>query len=223
MIKYYYEDKYTKIILGDCQDYVTEIENSDLLLTDPPYGIGEASNSNKSRGNLTISKDYGCEDWDDKPIAMQLMQSWIDKTKYQIIFGGNYYQLPPTKCWLIWDKVNYGTDFADIEMAWTNLNHAARLYQFQWNGMLQGDMKHKDFRYHPTQKPTSVMKWCLGQVKDQRKLINLNSVIDPFMGAGTTLVACKQMNINCIGIERMEIYAEAAAKRLSQEVLDLGI
>jgi hypothetical protein len=219
----FYADSWTCIILGDCKDYINHISGTEALVVDPPYGIGEARNDNASRGGLAVSKDYGRDNWDDKTVDMTLLQAWINKTKYQIIFGGNYYPLPPTKCWLVWDKVNYGTDFADFEMAWTNLNHAARLYQFQWNGMLQGDMKHKDFRFHPTQKPTSVMKWCIGQIKDQRKQIKIESIIDPFCGSGTTLVAAKQMNIRSIGIEKIEKYAEAAAKRLSQEVMELGI
>jgi DNA modification methylase len=217
-MKPYYQDDSVTIYNADCRDVLPELNKVDLLLTDPPYGIGEAKGKNKSRGNLAISKDYGSADWDDKPIESVLLDKLRDKCRTQIIFGGNYYDLPPTSCWLIWDKVNGLTDFADCEMAWTNMKIATRLYRYTWNGMLQENMKNKEIRFHPTQKPLPLMKWCIGKVDTE-----VNTILDPFMGSGTTLRASKDLGKKAIGIEISEEYCEIAAKRMSQLVMNLEL
>ena len=133
----------------------------------------------------------------------------------QIIFGGNYYNLPPTSCWLIWDKDNGVTDFADAEMAWTNMPKAVRLIRWRWNGMLQQrGGQDKEPRQHPTQKPLPVMRWCIQQAPD-----DVVTILDPFMGSGTTLRAAKDLSRKAIGIEIEERYCETAANRLAQGVL----
>lgn len=186
-----------------------------MVLTDPPYGINEIKN-NPSRGKLAVSKDYGLGEWDIEPISKELLSLVRSKGYKQIIFGGNYYELPPAKCWFVWDKENFGTDFADCELAWTNLNKAVRIFRFRWAGMLQGDMKNKEIRYHPTQKPVALMKWCILQAG-----ADIEPVLDPFMGSGSTLFAAKQLNRKCIGIEIKEKYCEIAADRCRQMVFDL--
>src|SRR5882762_4915097 len=100
----------------------------DLLLTDPPFGIGEARGKNKSRTNLAVAKDYGISDWDDEPPSESDIWWMRSLAKHQIIFGGNYFHLPPSSCWLVWDKINSG-DFADCELAWTNLDKAVRIFR----------------------------------------------------------------------------------------------
>jgi DNA modification methylase len=214
MTPYYDKDGIT-IYHGDCRDILPSLEPVDLVLTDPPYGIGEAAGKNKSRGALATAKDYGNDAWDDAPITQDLMACVLAAGSTQIIFGGNYYDLPPTSCWLIWDKENGGNDFADCEMAWTNMSKAARLLRWRWHGMLQGDMKAKEYRYHPTQKPVPVMRWCLEQAGSAM------TILDPFMGSGTTLRAAKDLGRKAIGIEIEERYCEIAAQRLAQEVLGL--
>lgn len=186
----------------------------DLLLTDPPYGIGEAAGKNKSRGLLAASKDYGNANWDDTPPSRWLLEQAIDKAKYAIVFGGNYFGLPPSSCWLVWDKDNGATDFADCELAWTNMPTAVRRVRWRWQGMLQENMADKEPRFHPTQKPEAVMAWCLTKAPD-----GVRTVLDPWMGSGTTLVAAKKAGLTAIGIEREEKYCEIAAKRLAQGVL----
>lgn len=215
-MKPYYQDDWCTIYHGDCREILPHLDKVDLVLTDPPYGIGEAAGKNKRRGNLAIAKDYGDLTWDDKPVAIDLIQAIIDKAIKAIIFGGNYYPLPPSSCWLIWDKENGTNDFADCELAWTNLQQAVRLRRHQWNGMLR---KGQEQRNHPTQKPLDLMKWCIVQA-DKREKCEL--ILDPFMGSGTTLVAAKNLNRKSIGIELEEKYCEIAAKRLSQEVLNFG-
>ena len=192
------------------------IPRFDLLLTDPPYGIGEARGKNKSRGNVAEARDYGVSAWDDQP-AHEALALARRLCRWSVIFGGNYYDLPPTSCWLVWDKENGSNDFADCELAWTNLNKAVRRLTYRWNGMLQEPGCERTFREHPTQKPEAVMRWALMNAP-----VDVKTVLDPFMGSGTTLVACKRLNRACVGIEREERYCEIAAKRLQQGALAFG-
>jgi DNA modification methylase len=190
----------------------------DLLLTDPPYGIGERSRKADTRirkngrgtGKGNYITDYGKHDWDVLP-SKWIIDCAIEKCKLAIVWGGNYFQLPPSRCWLVWDKENSG-DFADCEIAWTNLPKAVRIYKHLWNGMIR---KHQEVRFHPTQKPQDVMSWCIAQAGE------VSTILDPFAGSGTTLVAAKLRNIKSTGIEREERYCEIIANRLSQEVLSL--
>ncbi len=187
----------------------------DLVLTDPPYGIGEAAGKNKSRGLLATSKDYGNEKWDDERPHADFFKEMLRVSKHQIIFGGNYFadMLPPSQRWLVWDKNNGATDFADCELAWTSYDKAVRRLKFKWQGMLQEDMKHKEIRQHPTQKPVEVIRWCLSLCPESQ------SILDPFMGSGTTLVAAKYLGRNATGIEISPKYCEIARKRLAQDSL----
>ena len=214
MIKPYYQDDYVTLYHGDCRDILPHLEPVDLVLTDPPYGIGEAAGVNKSRSKLAIAKDYGDDNWDNKPIAQDLINQLI--TQPAIVFGGNYYTMPASSCWLVWDKHITG-DFADCELAWTNLPGAVRKIDYLWNGCMK---KRPEQRWHPTQKPLDVMKWCISQADIKLKKA-VASILDPFAGAGTTLRAAKDMNRKSIGIEREQKYCDVIVQRLRQEVLPL--
>ena len=122
---------------GDCMDVLPTLERVDAVITDPPYGIGESSAKVASRGKLASPKDYGHFDWDKTAPAQEVIDSMLGLSKYQAIFGGNYFNLPPTSCWLVWDKQNGSNDFADCELAWTNWPKAVRLMQWRWNGMIR--------------------------------------------------------------------------------------
>lgn len=207
--------------LGDCLDPVTGLaslgdKSVDAVVTDPPYGIGEARGKNKSRSNygpggragggaLIKATDYGVSDWDDQPAPPEAIEHIRRISKWQVIFGGNYFVLPPSKCWLVWDKVNSG-DFADAELAWTNLPKAVRLIRFMWNGMLRAEPGE---RVHPTQKPVTVMEWAIRQLPEG------TTIVDPFAGSGTTGVAAIRMGRNFIGWEKDPKYHAIAMKRLS--------
>lgn len=222
MIKPYYQDDYVTLYHGDCRDILPHLEPVDLVLTDPPYGIGEAAGANKSRGKpiggkgkgFVPAKDYGDDNWDNEPIAQDLIDQLI--TQPAIVFGGNYYDMPASSCWLVWDKHITG-DFADCELAWTNLPGAVRKIDYLWNGCMK---KRPEQRWHPTQKPLDVMKWCIAQADTKLKK-TVASILDPFAGAGTTLRAAKDMNRKSIGIEREQKYCDVIVKRLRQEVLPL--
>ena len=207
----YYSDDAVTIYHGDCAAIAPQLGAFDLLCTDPPYGIGEARGRNKSRSKLAKSKDYGDAAWDDAPPESWLLDMLRARSRFQIIFGGNYFSLPPSNCWLVWDKENGENDFADCELAWTNFPSAVRRKRHRWHGMLR---EGNEERLHPTQKPLAVMSWALSLCPERPA-----TVIDPFMGSGTTLRACKDLGIRCVGIEREERYCEIAAQRMGQAVL----
>jgi site-specific DNA-methyltransferase (adenine-specific)/modification methylase len=196
------------LYLGDCSEILPTLDKMDAVVTDPPYGIGESAGKNKSRGNLAVAKDYGNDDWDISPISDDLMKSVVGAGRNAIVFGGNYYAMPPTKCWLIWDKENTG-DFADAELAWTNLNKAVRLKRYMWNGMLRANKEPRGD--HPTQKPIGIMEWCISHLPE-----GTQTILDPFMGSGTTGVACMNLQRKFVGIEREQKYFDIACKRIEQ-------
>jgi len=176
----------------------------DLLLTDPHYGLS----INKST-RLSVSRGFGGETWDDDAVPRWLVDMLIDKTGDQIMWGGNYYAMDPTRCFLIWDKQNDGRDFADCEYAWSSLDAVARIFRMRPMNMDGG-------KQHPTQKPEKLIRWCMDQVKEAE------TILDPFAGSGTTGRAAKDLGKSAVLIEREEKYCEIAAQRLSQEVLPLG-
>ena len=177
----------------------------DALLTDPPYGISEGRRKNVTRSMLAESRDYGDLDWDDTT-ADEGVAMAVSLAKYSIVFGGNYYNLPPSPCWLVWDKMNGETHFADCELAWTNLKRAARLKQHRWHGMIrEGNEK----RFHPTQKPLEVVRWALRQLPPIT-----GQVLDPFAGSGTTGIACMLDGRDVVMIEKNPEYCEIIRDRV---------
>ena len=196
------------LYLGDCREILPTLGKVDAVVTDPPYGIGEAAGKNKTRSNLATAKDYGIAAWDNKPSPPDLMAMVLAASRWQIIFGGNYYEFPPTSCWLVWDKETTG-DFADCELAWTNLNKAVRRIRFMWNGMLRANGEPRGD--HPTQKPVEVMRWCINHLPQASP-----TILDPFMGSGTTGVAAVSMGRQFIGIEIEPKYFDFACKRIEQ-------
>ena len=197
-----------RLIQGDCLEVMKELEPVDAVVTDPPYGIGESGQKNRTRGKAAAPGNYKDCHWDNEPASARHMEAIQSLSKYQIIFGGNYFEgLGPTSCWLVWDKQNGDNDFADCELAWTNLKKAVRRIYWRWHGMIR---KGDDVREHPTQKPVGVMEWCLTHIP------NAETVLDPFMGSGTTLVACAKMGRKGIGIELDPDYFDIAVKRVEE-------
>ena len=194
------------LYLADCREVLPLLPRVDAVITDPPYGIGEAAGKNRTRSNLAAAKDYGFATWDDNPIDADLLGKIIAHAKTAVIFGGNYYQLPPTSCWLVWDKENGDNDFADCELAWTNMKKAVRRLRYMWNGMLRQNNEPRGD--HPTQKPVGVMKWCIKQADFPK------TIFDPFMGSGTTGVAAVQMGCEFIGCEIERKYFNIACRRI---------
>lgn len=195
------------LYLGDCREILPTLGKVDAVVTDPPYGIGENDRKVASRGKLAAAKDYGTFSWDEQPIDAGTIEIIRTSSTFQIIFGGNYFEgLGPTSCWLVWDKQNGDNDFADCELAWTNLPKAVRRIYWRWNGMIRrGD----DVREHPTQKPEGVMKWCIEHLP-----ASVQTICDPFMGSGSTGVAAVKLGRSFIGIERDPSYFDIACRRI---------
>jgi site-specific DNA-methyltransferase (adenine-specific)/modification methylase len=185
-----------KLILGDCRDVLPTLHKVDAVVTDPPYGIG-ITRSNR----LAVSRGMGGKSWDNETPDAEFLTEMVAKGQRAIIWGGNYFQLPPARCVLVWDKQNDGRDFADLEMAWTNIDAVARIYRLR-------PMNMDDGKVHPTQKPIRLMKWCLS------KLTGAGTVLDPFMGSGSTGCAAVQSDIDFIGIERDPDYFDIACRRI---------
>lgn len=212
-----------RIYCGDCLDFMREMPDKciDLVLTDPPYGIGITDNRTVGGGNKVFgkpgtwvsAKDYGVSEWDSVRIDECVLAEMCRVSKNQIIFGGNYYAdlLDPSPCWLVWDKDNSG-NFADCELAWTSFKTAVRKFKWRWNGMLQEDMCHKEERIHPTQKPVPLFMQILEKYSKPGDL-----VLDPFLGSGTTAIACLRTGRHYIGIEKHEPYFLKAQERIDKE------
>ena len=211
----YYDEGGITIYHADCRDILPHLPKVDLVLTDPPYGINENAHRVASRGKLAPTIDYGDFEWDAEPASKEEIELTLAAAKYAIIWGGNYFHLPPQRGWFVWDKLNSG-NFADCELAWTNLNISVRLFRHMWNGMLR-DSERDIQRVHPTQKPIALMKWCQtwGEARTAK------TVLDPFCGSGSVLRAAKDLGRKAIGIEIEEKYCEIAVRRLAQEVLAL--
>lgn len=207
MAKPYYEHGGITIYHADCRDVIDDLAPHygekvfDLLLTDPPYGIGIAANP--------VRQLHAKQSWDDEPPSPETIAQCINIARQAILWGGNYFYLPRCQRFLIWDK-QQPEDFslAMCEMAWSNLSGPAKMYR-------KSVLSYR--KEHPTEKPEGLMRWCIGMTESAQ------SIIDPFMGSGTTLVAAKRLGRQCVGIEREERYCEIAAKRLSQEALPLEV
>jgi DNA modification methylase len=202
--------KDNSFIVADCLDILRDMPDKavDLCLTDPPYGIGEAAGKNKSRGRLAVAKDYGNLDWDNWPMADEESAATRRVSDKQIFWGGNFFNLPPSSCWLVWDKDNGAIDFADCELAWTNYTSAVRMFKYRWHGMLQEPGHEKELRYHPTQKPVALFVWCLENYSNPGDLI-----LDPFCGSGTTAIACHRTGRRFICIDKEQKYIDIAKRR----------
>ena len=184
------------LYLGDCAAVLPTLEAVDAVLMDPPYGI-DITKSNR----LAKSRGMGGKSWDSAPADI----AWLNTTETpSIVWGGNYFELPAYRAPLVWDKNNAGRDFADFEMAWTNLDMVARRFVMRPMNMDGG-------KVHPTQKPVALMQWCIGHLPKDAE-----TILDPFMGSGTTLVACAKMGRKGIGIELDPDYFEIACRRVEE-------
>ena len=190
------------LYLGDCREILPTLGKVDAVVTDPPYGIG-ASSKKFVNGTSKTNKDYYADVcWDTAPPSQEVIDALLAAGNEAIIWGGNYFGLPPSRCFLIWDKTIHGNSYADCEFAWTSLDKVARIKPLN---MVAANM---DGRVHPTQKPIALIQWCLSFVP------NAQTILDPFMGSGTTGVACMNMGRKFIGIEIEPKYFDIACRRI---------
>lgn len=181
------------LYLGDCRNILPTLGKFDAVVTDPPYGIGIASNP--------VRQAHERMDWDASAPAADLIALVVAMAPQAIVWGGNYFSLPPAQCLLIWDKLQpHDFSLAMIEAAWTTLKKPAKMFR-------QSVTSYP--KEHPTQKPEPLMKWCISHLSDPA-----HTILDPFMGSGTTGVAAVQMQRQFIGIEREPKYFDIACKRI---------
>jgi site-specific DNA-methyltransferase (adenine-specific) len=189
----------------------------DLAIVDPPYGIGEDGASNHSRDKLATATRYAIKSWDRKPPPPEYFAEVKRVSCQQIIWGGNYFPLPPSSCWIVWDKDNSG-DFADCELAWASFNSAVRKFQWRWNGMLQNDMANKEKRIHPTQKPVALYRWLLSKYAQPGQRI-----LDTHLGSGSHAIAAHYAGMDFTGIELDADYFKAACERIERETSQMTL
>lgn len=199
----------------DCLEYMQTITDKyfDLAIVDPPYGIKMGGTGGASV--LATKKNYKpYYGKDEATPGQEYFDELFRISKNQIIFGGNYMVSKIKKdsaCWIVWDKDNGANDFADCELAWTSFKTSIRQFTFRWQGMLQGDMKHKEPRIHPNQKPVDLYKWILRNYAKPG-----DKVFDSHVGSGSSRIACHDMGFDFIGCEIDKDYFEAQEKRFSE-------
>jgi len=214
----YFETKLGKLYHGDCLEVMKEMaDNSvEVILTDPPYGIKTAMTGKIGGDAACKVTEYGYQEW-DKAIPDKMYFDEIKRiSKNQIIFGGNYFveYLKNSSCWIVWDKHGggkYDNNFADCELAWTSFRKAVKRYSILWDGMLRVEKEYK--RTHPTQKPIRLFCHILEDFTKDNDLI-----CDPYLGSGTTAIACERLNRRWIGIEISKEYCDIAVERIKREI-----
>jgi 16S rRNA G966 N2-methylase RsmD len=207
-----------RLLCGDSTDVLAverlmDGKKADMVFTDPPYGVSVVKDG-KVGADFGVAKKgryaevIGDDTTQTAHDAIAICQSF--KVPVQVYWGGNYYadRLPPTSCWLIWDKRGDSgivNTFADCELAWTNMTGPARIHKQLWNGMIREG--EKDKRVHPTQKPVALAEWAVGQY------LKGSTVLDLFLGSGSTLIACEKLRKACYGMEMSPAYCDVIVKR----------
>lgn len=187
--------------LGDCKKIIPKLKGIDAVITDPPYGI-----ASKWKGGFNERHGWGKaknesitrNEWDDKPLDKDMLALILSVGTQHIIWGGNYFELPPTRCWLIWNKPERNFTLAEAEMAWTDRDNVIRVFDCP---------RSESGREHPTQKPVKLMQWCVNKTE--------GLILDPFMGSGTTGVAAVNRGRPFIGVELEKKYFDIACRRIS--------
>jgi len=211
----------TQVFNCDCMQGMSAFEDDyfDLAIVDPPYGIGEDGKSNHSRGKATKPTLYTPKEWDTAAPDQEYFAELFRVSKSQIIWGANHFgHLPPSSCWIVWDKLNGENDFADCELAWASFETAVRKFTFRWAGMLQGNMKDKENRLHPTQKPVALYKWLLKNYAKEG-----DKILDTHLGGGSSRIAAFDMGFEFWGYELDKDYFDAAEKRFQQHKSQLKL
>lgn len=191
------------LYLGDCLEVMPTLEPVDAVVTDPPYGIAD-----KWKGGFGAKHGWSNQHsmketrnrWDAEPLGLSECEALMSAGKRVVIWGGNYFPLPPSRCWLVWNKPERGFTLAEAELAWTNFDSVVRVFDAP---------RSEPGRQHPTQKPVSVMEWSIRRAGGQ-------TTLDPFMGSGTTGVACVNLGRKFIGIELEEKYFDIACRRIEE-------
>ena len=226
-------EKFGNITLynDDCMNVMKTFKDKqfDLAIVDPPYGIGASADS-RVGGSYTVNlggvkkkvaaKAYTPKDWDFSKPTLEYWNELKRVSKNQIVWGGNYFasNLEDTPCWLVWNKRNGDNNNADCELAWTSFKTAVRMFDWKWNGMLQQNMKNKEKRIHPTQKPVALYKWLLKNYAKEG-----DKILDTHFGSLSIGIACHDLGFELTAIELDKDYYKAGKKRLIEHQMQLTI
>ena len=203
MIEPYYQSEKVTLYCGDNARVLPSIDGAGAIITDPPYGIADVWKGGASGGWARAREQTEHRNsWDTKPASVEIIQRILAFNLPTIIWGGNHFSLPTSRGWLVWNKPERGFTLSEAELAWTNIDAPMRVC----------DCRRSDpDRIHPTQKPERLMEWCVGFTK-------ANTILDPFMGSGTTGVAAVRLGRRFIGIEIDPKYADIARRRIADAV-----
>lgn len=212
------------LIQGDCMDYMKTCKDNefDLAIVDPPYGIGENGDKAKSRNRFTSTDYKAFAGGDISAPEIEYFEQLKRVSKKQIIWGANHFieRIPDanSSSWVVWDKLNGASDFADCELAYTSFKTAVRKFTFQWAGMLQGDMKNKEHRIHPTQKPVKLYQWLL-----EKYAKPTDRILDTHLGSASSAIAAHYFGCELVGIELDEDYYKAAKQRFENATAQIDM
>jgi site-specific DNA-methyltransferase (adenine-specific) len=203
-----------KLYKIDCNIFMKDVPDNfyDLAIVDVPYGTDINNQSQGKGGGCAKKIEYTKKDWDKTAPKIEYFDELRRISKNQIIWGANHFisKIPvDSSYWIVWDKDNGTTDFADCELAWTSFNTAVRRFKYTWAGMRQQNMKNKEKRIHPTQKPVKLYEWLLlNYAKEDDK------ILDTHLGSGSIAIACHNLGFDLTACELDKEYFEAAKKRL---------
>ena len=192
-----------------------------MAIVDPPYGIDVTNQSQGKGGGVAKKIEYKKTDWDKYAPNNDYFQELIRVSQNQIIWGANHFisKIPfNSSCWIVWDKDNGETDFADCELAWSSFKTAVRKFKWKWSGMLQQDMKNKESRIHPTQKPVALYKWILKNYANEG-----DKILDTHLGSGSIAIACHDLGFDLTACELDTDYFNASIKRLTDHQKQLKL
>jgi len=214
-----YVQPFSEVFNEDCIQVMKRYPDKffDLAVVDPPYGIDAANMNLGKGGGVAKHNNHKKKDWDKEPPNNDYWNELFRVSKNQIVWGGNYYELPKTKGWIIWKKMDIKNDFNPIEMAWTS-NLKMGFFDFLWCGIWQKDMKNKEQRIHPTQKPSALYDWIFANYAGKGNLI-----LDTHLGSGSSRIAAHKAGLSFVGCEIDKDYFDAQEKRFKEFVSQLQL
>lgn len=210
--------------LMDCMEGMRQFPDGffDLAIVDPIYGdVTTGGYMMNHCTGVAKPKEYHVGIWSQGKTGKAYFDELRRVSVNQIIWGGNYFadMLPSSQCWLVWDKDKpEGCHYADCELAWTSFNKAVRMFKYMWNGMLQENMKNKENRIHPTQKPVALYNWILKNYAHKG-----DKILDTHVGSASSLIACHRAGLEYWGFEIDPVYYKAARERLDKETAQVNI
>lgn len=200
----------------DCMEYLAKCEDNafELAIVDPPYGLGEDGKKSHSRGGNYKATKYKAKEWDKEHVKRNVLTEIQRCSKNQIIWGANHFANEfdsSSSGWIVWDKMEKTNDFSTCELAYTSFNKGLRRFKFLWSGYWQGDMKNKEQRIHPTQKPVKLYEWLLMNYAKEG-----DRILDTHLGSGSIAIACHNLGFDLVGCELDKDYFDAASNRLEK-------